>query len=54
MYGGNGSAINQIDTDATAYAHRSSLYTYQLYASAPNLKPPFPDNGFDFLDSKFR
>ncbi|KAL1700533.1 hypothetical protein EV121DRAFT_263994 [Schizophyllum commune] len=51
MYGGNGSAINQIDTDATAYAHRSSLYTYQLYASAPNLKPPFPDNGFDFLDN---
>ncbi|TRM63339.1 hypothetical protein BD626DRAFT_496353 [Schizophyllum amplum] len=50
MYGGNGSVINQVDTDATAYAHRSSLYTYQLYASSPNLLPPFPDNGYTFLD----
>ncbi|KAG6898971.1 hypothetical protein C0993_002150, partial [Termitomyces sp. T159_Od127] len=51
LYGGKNSAINSVAPDATAFAHRSSLFTIQFYASAPGKAPPFPSDGFTFLDA---
>ncbi|KAG6895643.1 hypothetical protein C0992_000242 [Termitomyces sp. T32_za158] len=50
LYGGQNSAINSVSPDATAFAHRSSTFTIQFYASAPGNVPPFPSDGFTFLD----
>ncbi|KAF9456045.1 hypothetical protein BDZ94DRAFT_1276638 [Collybia nuda] len=51
MYGGSNSAINSVNLDATAFAHRNSMFTVQFFASAPGSIPPFPDHGFIFMDS---
>jgi len=48
LYGGTNSAINNVALNATAFAHRSSMFTIQFYTSSGN--PPFPDDGFTFLD----
>ncbi|KAJ4464928.1 glucooligosaccharide oxidase [Lentinula aciculospora] len=50
LYGGNQSAINQVNFDDTAFAHRDTLFTFQPYASSPNLLPPYPNSGFSFVD----
>ncbi|KAJ3816735.1 glucooligosaccharide oxidase [Lentinula raphanica] len=50
LYGGSQSVINQIGLNDTAFAHRDTLFTFQPYASSPNLLPPYPDSGFDFVD----
>ncbi|KDR69186.1 hypothetical protein GALMADRAFT_272070 [Galerina marginata CBS 339.88] len=50
LYGGTNSAINNIPLDATAFAHRSSMFTIQFYTSAPQGNPPFPSQGFSLLD----
>ncbi|KAG6917468.1 hypothetical protein DXG01_002445 [Tephrocybe rancida] len=50
LYGGTNSAINDVPVDATAFAHRSSTFTIQFYASAPGMIPPFPEYGFAFMD----
>ncbi|THH18825.1 hypothetical protein EW146_g2234 [Bondarzewia mesenterica] len=50
LYGGSNSAINAVPLNDTAFARRSSLFNMQLYASAPNFMPPYPDEGFSFLD----
>jgi len=50
LYGGTNSAINAVATDATAFVHRSSIFTLQLYASSPNFQPPYPPSGFTFVD----
>ncbi|KAG6916113.1 hypothetical protein DXG01_008388 [Tephrocybe rancida] len=50
LYGGKNSAVNAIGADVTAFAHRSSTFTIQLYASAPGYKPPFPQYGFNFVE----
>ncbi|KAJ7115543.1 glucooligosaccharide oxidase [Mycena crocata] len=50
LHGGANSQINAIPADATAYAHRSSMFTIQFYASSFNNEPPYPDFGFTFLD----
>lgn len=50
LYGGTNSAINNVPLNATAFAHRSSLFTIQFYTSAPGNVPPFPDDGFTLLD----
>jgi hypothetical protein len=52
LYGGTNSAINNVPIDATAFAHRSSMFTIQFYTSAPGNVPPFPPAGFSFLDGK--
>ena len=52
LYGGPNSAINAVPLDATAFAHRSSLFTIQFYASSPNFQPPYPEEGFSFLDGE--
>jgi len=48
LYGGTNSAINNVALDATAFAHRSSMFTIQLYTSSGT--PPFPADGFSFVD----
>jgi hypothetical protein len=50
LYGGANSKINSVPTDATAFVHRSSMFTIQFYASSFNNAPPYPDAGFKFLD----
>ncbi|KAJ7580899.1 hypothetical protein C8J56DRAFT_1103208 [Mycena floridula] len=50
LYGGSNSAINSVPLDATAFAHRNKRFNMQLYASAPNSAPPFPDYGFTFVE----
>lgn len=50
LYGGTNSAINNVALDATAFAHRSSMFTIQFYTSSLTGKPPFPADGFALLD----
>ncbi|KAF8874587.1 glucooligosaccharide oxidase [Infundibulicybe gibba] len=50
LYGGRNSAINAVAPDATAFAHRSSMFTIQFYASSESGLPPYPASGFSFLD----
>ncbi|KAF5354867.1 hypothetical protein D9756_005789 [Leucocoprinus leucothites] len=50
VYGGSNSAINAVPLDDTAFAHRGSLFTFQLYVSSPNGKTPYPQEAFDFTD----
>ncbi|KAJ7146041.1 glucooligosaccharide oxidase [Mycena epipterygia] len=51
LYGGANSKINAVPADATAFVHRSSMFTIQFYASSFNNAPPYPDFGFTFLDN---
>jgi len=48
LYGGTNSAINNVPLNATAFSHRSSMFTIQFYTSSRN--PPFPNDGFTLLD----
>ncbi|KAF8219076.1 FAD-binding domain-containing protein, partial [Tricholoma matsutake] len=50
LYGGKNSAVNAVDPGATAFAHRRSTFTILVYASSSNNLPPFPQDGFSFLD----
>ncbi|KAJ7841856.1 glucooligosaccharide oxidase [Mycena leptocephala] len=50
LYGGSNSAINAVPLDSTAFAKRDTLFTIQLYASSLNSMPPYPADGFTFLD----
>ncbi|KAJ7222553.1 glucooligosaccharide oxidase [Mycena pura] len=50
LFGGANSKINAVPLDETAFAHRSSLFTIQFYASSFNNAPPYPDAGFTYLD----
>ncbi|TFK37512.1 glucooligosaccharide oxidase [Crucibulum laeve] len=50
LYGGSNSAINAIPLDSAAWAHRSSIFTFQLYASSGNRLPPYPSEGFQFVE----
>ncbi|KAK0206897.1 glucooligosaccharide oxidase [Desarmillaria ectypa] len=50
LYGGGNSVINSVNVDSTAFATRSALFTVQLYASFRNSAPPYPEDGFTFLD----
>ncbi|CAA7263467.1 unnamed protein product [Cyclocybe aegerita] len=50
LYGGLNSAINNVPLNATAFAHRNSLWTIQFYTSAQGGVPPFPKEGFTLLD----
>ncbi|KAF8878831.1 hypothetical protein BD779DRAFT_1789126 [Infundibulicybe gibba] len=49
-YGGKNSAINTVAPDATAFAHRSSMFTIQFYASSESGLPPYPASGLSFMD----
>ncbi|CAK5273796.1 unnamed protein product [Mycena citricolor] len=50
LYGGTNSAINAVPLDSTAFSKRDTLFTIQLYASSSNGSPPYPSDGFSFLD----
>ncbi|KAJ6551851.1 hypothetical protein B0H19DRAFT_1159199 [Mycena capillaripes] len=50
LYGGSNSAINAVPLDSTAFAKRDTLFTIQLYASSSNSAPPYPADGFAFMD----
>ncbi|KAK0461739.1 glucooligosaccharide oxidase [Desarmillaria tabescens] len=50
LYGGGNSFINSVDVNSTAFGTRSALFTVQLYASSSSFEPPYPDDGFTFLD----
>ncbi|PPR05166.1 hypothetical protein CVT26_012252 [Gymnopilus dilepis] len=49
LWGGTNSTINSVPLDATAFAHRSSMFTVQFYMQAP-AGPPFPPSGFTLAD----
>jgi hypothetical protein len=50
LYGGPNSAIAAVPADETSFARRDALFTVQLYASSPTYNPPFPSEGFTFLN----
>ncbi|TEB28279.1 FAD-binding domain-containing protein [Coprinellus micaceus] len=50
LMGGKNSAVNSIPSADTAFPHRNVLHLWQLYAYTPNSAPPFPANGFAFVD----
>ncbi|KAK0448331.1 uncharacterized protein EV420DRAFT_1712324, partial [Desarmillaria tabescens] len=51
LYGGSNSAINLVPVDQTAFAHRNKLFNMQLYATS--IVPPYPEDGFTFLDGVY-
>lgn len=66
LYGGDSSLIGMIPSNATAFANRDVLWTFQVcpsfifstsathrsqfYASSSTYRPPYPDEGFTFVD----
>ncbi|KAK7059900.1 Glucooligosaccharide oxidase [Favolaschia claudopus] len=50
LYGGSNSAINAVPLDSSAFAKRDTLFTIQFYASSSTGAPPYPKDGFSFLD----
>jgi len=50
LYGGVGSQISVPAVSATAYSHRDSLFTIQIYTTAPGQVPPYPAGGYPFTD----
>lgn len=50
LYGGLGSQISVPAISATAYAHRDSLFTIQIYSTAPGQLPPYPQGGYPFME----
>ncbi|KAF7370993.1 Glucooligosaccharide oxidase [Mycena sanguinolenta] len=50
LYGGSNSAINAVPLDSTAFAKRDTLFTIQFYASSEGNSPPYPADGFSFLN----
>ncbi|KAF5365892.1 hypothetical protein D9757_011026 [Collybiopsis confluens] len=50
LYGGPNSKIREFANDATSFLRRDTLFTFQLYASSSTHKPPYPEEGFSFLD----
>ncbi|KIM85891.1 Glucooligosaccharide oxidase [Piloderma croceum F 1598] len=50
LWGGSSSAVNAVPSNETAFSHRSTLYTFQFYASSSNSAPPYPSDGISFVD----
>ncbi|KAK7446364.1 hypothetical protein VKT23_014570 [Stygiomarasmius scandens] len=50
QYGGPNSKINEVGMDDTSFFRRDVLFTWQLYASSSNSQPPYPEDGFTFVD----
>ncbi|KAG7098044.1 hypothetical protein E1B28_000019 [Marasmius oreades] len=50
VYGGRNSKINALPANATSFVRRDTLFTMQFYASSPGNIPPYPNEGFTFLD----
>ncbi|KAG8747633.1 hypothetical protein FRC10_000176 [Ceratobasidium sp. 414] len=47
LYGG---VIKTLGADATSFAHRDAILSFQLYANSKNLKPPYPSDGISFVN----
>jgi len=47
LYGG---VITTAGADATSFAHRDAILSFQLYASSSNLQPPYPSDGISFVN----
>ncbi|KAG8691326.1 hypothetical protein FRC11_004971 [Ceratobasidium sp. 423] len=47
LYGGE---ITTQGADATSFAHRDAILSFQLYANSKNLQPPFPSDGISFVN----
>ncbi|KAB5596439.1 Cannabidiolic acid synthase [Ceratobasidium theobromae] len=47
VYGG---AIKSQGVDATAFAHRDAIFSFQFYASSSNSDPPYPSDGIPFVN----
>ncbi|KAG8776302.1 hypothetical protein FRC12_000995 [Ceratobasidium sp. 428] len=47
LYGG---VIKSLGADATSFAHRDAILSFQLYASSKNYKPPYPSDGISFVN----
>ena len=66
LYGGPSSFIGMVPSNATAFTNRDTLWTFQVcasnifslfvtdcfefYASSSTYRPPYPDEGFTFVD----
>ncbi|KAK1219137.1 hypothetical protein PQX77_018156 [Marasmius sp. AFHP31] len=50
LYGGPNSKVNAVPVDESAFVRRDTLFTWQLYASSSNNEPPYPEEGFTFVD----
>ncbi|KAF9254787.1 hypothetical protein L218DRAFT_992166 [Marasmius fiardii PR-910] len=50
LYGGRNSRINALPADATSFVRRDTLFTMQFYASSVGNVPPYPEEGYTFLD----
>lgn len=50
LYGGAGSMISAPTLSDTAYAHRDSLFTIQIFSTPPGQAPPYPESGYSFVD----
>ncbi|KAL0060092.1 hypothetical protein AAF712_013137 [Marasmius tenuissimus] len=50
LYGGANSKVNAVPVDETAFVRRDTLFTWQLYASSSDNQPPYPEEGFTFVD----
>ncbi|KAF8610252.1 FAD-binding domain-containing protein [Ceratobasidium sp. AG-I] len=47
VYGG---VIKTAGADATSFAHRDAILSFQLYASSQGLQPPYPSDGIPFVN----
>jgi len=47
VYGG---AVATQGADATSFAHRDAILSFQLYASAQNLNGAYPSDGISFVN----
>ncbi|KAK7471955.1 hypothetical protein VKT23_000061 [Stygiomarasmius scandens] len=50
LWGGLQSKINAISVHSAAFARRNTLFTIQFYAASLNAMPPYPEDGFKFVD----
>ncbi|KAK7043874.1 hypothetical protein VNI00_008040 [Paramarasmius palmivorus] len=50
VYGGSNSAVTAVPVQETAFVHRNTRFTFQLYASSSTAQPPYPESGFTFVD----
>ncbi|KAF7970900.1 hypothetical protein HWV62_22660 [Athelia sp. TMB] len=48
LWGGPGSGVNAVSSTATAFSHRNTLYTFQIYTSSGTKS--FPSDGISFVD----
>ncbi|KAJ7216861.1 glucooligosaccharide oxidase [Mycena haematopus] len=51
LWGSKNSAINTFAYNHTSFVLRNALFVMQFYTSSHDKKPPFPQEGFEFLDN---